>query len=64
MARQQVTEQDAMVATAVVEATMQQSSALSFLGALTAGFDSDPEAVYGSTREKLMPFLNGAMSVC
>ena len=64
MARQQVTEQDAMVAAAVVEATMQQSSALSFLGALTAGFDADPEAVYCSTREKLMPFLDGAVPVC
>ncbi len=64
MARQRVTEQDAMVAAAMAAATMQQSSALSFLGALTAGFDGDPEAVYGSTREKLMPFLDGSMPVC
>lgn len=57
MARQQVTQQDAMVALAVVEATMQQSSALSFLGALTAGFDADPDAVCAATLERLMPIV-------
>ncbi len=33
MARQQVTEQDALVAVAIVESTLQQSSELSFLQA-------------------------------
>lgn len=63
MARQLVTEQDAMVAVAIVEATMQQSSPLSFLGALTAGFDGDPEAVYAATHERMMPLINGEAPV-
>jgi hypothetical protein len=63
MARQQVTEQDAMVAAAIVEATMQQTSALSFLGALTAGFDGDPEAVYSDVHQRLVPILNDEVPV-